>query len=111
MAAKSGGKGDFVKSRSNSADILRLKNFIEITLLAWLRSKEIEVNSCFFYFTQLRRYKQICVFAFLAKIQNDCHFWGDEIFWKIAKSSLPRYLVGRIYRHACLSMCLELGNK
>ena len=32
----------------------------------------------------------MCVFAFLAKIENGRHFWGAESFFKIAKSTLLR---------------------
>ena len=35
------------------------------------------------YLARLRRYKQFCVFPFLAKIQNGRHFWGGENFLKI----------------------------
>ena len=46
----------------------------------------------------LRRKKQICVFPFLAKIPNGRHFWGEENFLKIAKSTFLRYPVGRKFR-------------
>ena len=36
------------------------------------------------YLAWLRREKQICVFAFLAKIQNGRHFWGEETFIKLS---------------------------
>ena len=45
---------------------------------------------------RLRRYKQFCVLPFLAKIQNDRHFWGGENFLKIANNTFLRYPVGRI---------------
>ena len=51
------------------------------------------------YLARLRRYMQICVLSFLAKIQNGRHFWGGEIFLKIAKSTfLKRYFVGRKFQ-------------
>ena len=41
---------------------------------------------------------QISVFAFLAKIQNGHHFWGQEFFLKIAKGTLLRYPVDQKFR-------------
>ena len=38
------------------------------------------------------------VLPFLAKIQHGRHFWGGEIFLKIAKSTFLRYPVGRKFR-------------
>ena len=60
--------------RVHSLDTLWVENFDEIALSHTV--KEIEVN---------------CVLPFLAKIQNVRHFWGGEIFLKIAKSTLFRY--------------------
>ena len=48
--------------------------------------KVIEANFCF------------CIFGENSKIQNDRHFWGEEIFFKIAKSTLLRYPVGQKFR-------------
>ena len=48
--------------------------------------KEIEGNLCF------------AIFGKNSKIQNGCHFWGGEIFLKIAKSTFLRYPVGRKFR-------------
>ena len=45
--------------------------------------KEIEANLCF------------SIFGKNLKIQNDCHFWGEENFLKIVKSTFLRYPVGR----------------
>ena len=56
---------------------LWVENFDEIALSRTV--KETEGNLCF---------------AILAKLQNGRHFWGGEIFWKIAKSTLLRYPVG-----------------
>ena len=44
--------------------------------------KEIEANLCF------------AILHKNSKIQNGRHFWGGEIFFKIAKSTMPRYPVG-----------------
>ena len=43
---------------------------------------EIEANSCF------------AIFGKNSKIQNGRHFWGGDIFLKIAKSTFLRYPVG-----------------
>ena len=58
-----------------------VENFDEIALLGTV--KEIEANSCF------------AIFGKNLKIQNGRHFWGGEIFLKIAKSRILRYYVGR----------------
>ena len=58
-----------------------LENFDEIALSRTV--KEIEANLCFANFGKN------------SKIQNGRHFWGGEIFLKIAKSILARYPVGR----------------
>ena len=57
------------------------ENFDEIALSRTV--KEIEANLCF------------AIFGKNSKIQNDRHFWGGEIFLKIAKSTFLRYPVGR----------------
>ena len=44
--------------------------------------KEIEANLCF------------AIFGKNSKIQNGRHFWGGEIFLKIAKSTMLRYHMG-----------------
>ena len=56
------------------------RNFNEITLFCTV--KEIEANSCF------------SIFGKNSKIQNGRHFWEEENFLKIAKSTLLRYPVG-----------------
>ena len=58
MAVKSGGKVIFVKSHQYTLDTLGVKNFDKIALAQM--EKEIEAN--------------LCVFPFLAKIQNGRHF-------------------------------------
>ena len=51
--------------------------------------KEIGANLCF------------CIFGKNSKIQNGSHFWGEEIFLKIAKSSLLRYPVDPKFPRNC----------
>ena len=57
--------------RVHSLDTLWVENFDEIALSRTV--KEIEANLCF------------AIFGKNSKIQNGCHFWGGEIFLKIAK--------------------------
>ena len=54
------------------------ENFDEIALSRTV--KEIEANLCF------------AIFGENSKIQNGRHFWGGEIFLKIAKITFLRYL-------------------
>ena len=61
-----------------------VENFDEITLSCTV--KKIEANSCF------------SIFGKNSKNQNGRHFWGGEIFLKIAKSTFLRYPVGRKFR-------------
>ena len=104
----------FKLPRVYCSDTLWVENFDEIPLSHTV--KEIEAILCFaifgkenffencqeyigqipccliistksLYLARLRRYKQIRVLPFLAKIQNGRHFWGGEIFLKIAKSA------------------------
>ena len=56
------------------------ENFDEITLSCTV--KEIEANLCF------------AIFGKNSKIQNGRHFWGGEIFLKIAKITFLGYPVG-----------------
>ena len=67
--------------RLHSLDTLWVENFDEIALSRTV--KEIEANSCF------------AIFGKNSKIQNGRHFRGGKIFFKIAKSTMLRYLVGR----------------
>ena len=71
--------------RLHSLDPLWVENFAEIALSRTV--KEIEANLCF------------AIFGKNSKIQNGRHFWGGEIFLKIANiiTSL-RYPVGRKFR-------------
>ena len=61
-----------------------VKNFNEIALSGTV--KGIEVNLCF------------AIFGKNSKIQNGRHFWEEENFLKIAKSTLLRYPVDRKFR-------------
>ena len=80
MAAIFGEGKIFLKlQRVHSLDTLCVENFDKIALSRTV--KEIEANLCF------------AIFGKNSKIQNDCHFWGGEIFLKIAKSTMPRYPV------------------
>ena len=70
--------------RVHFLDTLWVENFDEIALSRMV--KEIEANFCF------------AIFGKNLKIQNGRHFWGGEIFLKIAKSAFLRYHVGRKFR-------------
>ena len=70
--------------RLHSLDALWVENFDEIALSRTV--KEIEANLCF------------AIFGKNSKIQNGCHFWGGENFWKIAKITFLRYPVGQKFR-------------
>ena len=59
--------------RVQCSDTLWVENFDEIALSHTV--KEIEAKLCF------------AIFGKNSKIQNGCHFWGGEIFLKIAKST------------------------
>ena len=61
-----------------------VENFDEIALSCTV--KETEANFCF------------SIFGKNSKIQNGHHFWEGENFLKLAKSTLLRYPVGRIFR-------------
>ena len=66
--------------RVHSLDTLWVENFDEIAISRTV--KEIEANLCF------------AIFGKNSKIQNGRHFWGGEIFLKIAKISMLRYPMG-----------------
>ena len=69
---------------------LWVENFDEIALSRTV--KEIEGNLCF------------AIFGKTSKIQNGRHFWGGEIFLKIAKIALLRYPVGqKFWRNRSIS--------
>ena len=58
-----------------------MEKFDEIALSRTV--KEIEANLCFY------------ILGKNSKTQNGRHMWEEEIFLKIAKSTLLRYPVGR----------------
>ena len=77
MAAIFGEVKIFLKLlRVHFLDTLWDENFDEIALSRTV--KEIEAILCF------------AIFGKNLKIQNGCHFWGGEIFLKIAKSAFLR---------------------
>ena len=80
------GRGKFFEKlqRLHSLDPLWVENFAEIALSRTV--KEIEANLCF------------AIFGKNSKIQNGRHFWGGEIFLKIANITFLRYPVGRKFR-------------
>ena len=88
MAAIFGeGKIFWKLQRLHSLDPLWIENFDEIALSRTV--KEIEANLCF------------AIFGKNSKIQNGRHFWGGEIFLKIANITFLRYPVGRKF------LCVE----
>ena len=74
----------FKNCRVHCSDTLWVENFDKIALSHTV--KEIEAILCF------------AIFVKNSKIQNGRHFWGGEIFLKIAKSALLRYTVGRKFQ-------------
>ena len=79
--------------RVHSLDTLRVENFDEITIARTV--KEIEANLCF------------AIFGKNSKIQNGRHFWGGEIFLKIAKITFLRYPVGENFDEIALSRTVK----
>ena len=85
MAAIFGKRKFFWKlPRVHSLDTLWVENFDKIALSHTV--KEIEANLCF------------SIFDKNLKIQNGRHMWEEEIFLKIAKSTLLRYQVSQKFR-------------
>ena len=76
-----GGEIFFLIAKNTMLKYLWVENFDEIALSRTV--KEIEGNLCF------------AIFGKTSKIQNGRHFWGGEIFLKIAKIALLRYPVRR----------------
>ena len=76
------GRGKFFENcqELQCYDTLWVENFDKITPSCTV--KEIEAKLCF------------SIFGKNSKIQNGRHFWEEENFLKIAKSTLRRYLVG-----------------
>ena len=90
MAAIFGEGKIFCKlQRLDSLDTLWVENFDEIALSRTV--KEIEANLCF------------AIFGKNSKIQNGRHFWGGEIFLKIAKTTMLRYPVGENFDQIAVS--------
>ena len=86
------GEGKFFKKlpRVQCSDTLWVENFDEIAVSRTV--KEIEANLCF------------AIFGKNSKIQNGRHFWGGEIFLKIANITFLRYPVSRKFRrNRCIS--------
>ena len=79
--------------RLHSLDTLWVENFAEIALSRTV--KEIEANLCF------------AIFGKNSKIQNGRHFWGGEIFLKIANITFLRYPVGRKFDEIALSRTVK----
>ena len=73
-----------MKNHQYTLDTLEFENFNDIPLSHTV--KEIEANLCF------------SIFGENSKIQNGCHFGGEENLLKIGKSRLLRYPVGRKFR-------------
>ena len=80
-------------ARVHFLDTLWIENFDEISLSRTV--KEIEANLCF------------AIFGKNSKIQNGCHFWEEENFLKIAKSTFLRYPVGRKFDEIALSCTVK----
>ena len=79
------GRGKFLKiAKSTFLRYPWIENFNEIALSRTV--KEIEAILCF------------AIVSKNSKIQNGRHFWGGEIFLKIAKITFLRYPVGRKLR-------------
>ena len=79
-----GGENFGKLQRVHCSDTLWVENFDEIALSHTV--KEIEAN---FWFS---------IFGKNSKIQNDRHFWEEENFLKIAKSTFLRYPMGRKFQ-------------
>ena len=60
------------------------ENFDEVTLSCTV--KKIEANSCFLFLGKIGKFK------------NGRHFWEEENFLKIAKSTFLRYPMGRKFQ-------------
>ena len=73
-----------------------VKNFDEITLSCTVQ--KIEVNFCF------------SIFGKNLKIQNGHHFWEEENFLKIAKSTFLRYPMGRKFHRNNSKFCTVKAN-
>ena len=77
--------------------IVWVENFDEITLSCTV--KKIEANFCF------------SIFGKNLKTQNGRHFWEEENFLIIAKSTFLRYPVGRKFHRNKANLCFSIfGN-
>ena len=79
--------------RLHSLDTLWVENFDEIALSRMV--KEIEANLCF------------AIFGKNLKIQNGRHFRGGEIFFKIAKNTMLKYLWVKNFDEIALSRTVK----
>ena len=94
MAAIFGeGKIFWKLQRLHSLDTLWVENFDEIALSRMV--KEIEANLCF------------AIFGKNLKIQNGRHFRGGEIFFKIAKNTMLKYLWVENFAEIALSRTVK----
>ena len=89
------GEGKFFGKlqRLHSLDTLWVENFDEIALSRMV--KEIEANLCF------------AIFGKNLKIQNGRHFRGVEIFFKIAKNTMLKYLWVENFHEIALSRMVK----
>ena len=107
MAAIFGeGKIFWKLQRLHSLDTLWVENFDEIALSRTV--KEIEANLCF------------AIFGKNLKIQNGRHFRGGEIFFKIAKNTMVKYLwvenfdeiaLSRMVKEIEANLCFAISGK
>ena len=72
-----------------------VENFDEVTLSCTV--KKIKANFCF------------SIFGKYSKIQNGRHFWEEENFLKIAKSTFLRYPMGKKFQRNNSILPLLLG--
>ena len=79
--------------RLHSLDTLWVENFDEIALSRMV--KEIEANLCF------------AIFGKNLKIQNGRYFRGGEIFFKIAKNTMLKYLWVENFAEIALSRTVK----
>ena len=94
MAANFGEGKIFGKlQRVHSLDTLWVENFDEIALSRTV--KEIEANLCF------------AIFGKNSKIQNGRHFWGGEIFSKLARVELSHTLRAENFAEIALSRTVK----
>ena len=94
MAAIFGEGKFFLKlPRVQCSDTLCIENFDKIALSRTV--KEIQANLCF------------AIFGKNSKIQNGLHFRGGEIFFKIAKNTMLKYLWVENFAEIALSRTVK----